>query len=84
VRDVESEDRRLATVGRAQALENLDRRRLARPVRPQQAEDLARADAEADAVDRYDVAVDLSNVPDTDDRVRRDARRRRSYSRFRR
>ena len=43
LRDVDAEDDRLAAVGRAQALEDLDRRRLARAVRPEQAEDLAGA-----------------------------------------
>ena len=43
VGDVEAEDDRLAAIGRAQTLEDLDRRRLAGAVRPEQAEDLARA-----------------------------------------
>ncbi len=51
VGDVEAEDDRLAAVGRPQALEDLDRRRLARAVRPEQAEDLARGDIEIDPVD---------------------------------
>ena len=54
-------------VGLAQALEHLDRRRLARAVGPEQAEDLAAADLEADAVDRLHVAVRLAHVVDADD-----------------
>ena len=68
-RDVDAEDDRLAAVGRAQPLEDLDRRRLARTVRPEQAEDLARRDVEVDAVDGLDVAVALDQAADPDDRV---------------
>ncbi len=68
LRDVDAEDDRLAGVGRAQALEDLDRGRLAGAVRPEQAEDLAGADLEIDAVDGGDVGVALDQAADTDDR----------------
>ena len=60
--------RTVSPIGLVQALEDLDRRRLARAVGPQQAEDLARVDLEADAVDGLDVAVALVQVGDRDDR----------------
>ena len=50
--------------GLMQALEHLDRRGLARAVRPEQPEDLAAPDLEADAVDGLDVAVRLAHVAD--------------------
>ncbi len=48
-----TEDVRLAPVTRAIALEDLDRRRLAGSVRPEQAEDLALGHLEADAAERF-------------------------------
>ena len=65
---------RLAAVGRSQALEDLDRRRLAGAVRAEQAEDLAGRDVEVDPVDRPDVAVLLDQTADPDDRVGTDRR----------
>ena len=67
-RDVEAQDDRLAAVGRAQTLEDLDRRRLARAVRPEQAKDLAGRDIEIDPVDRSGVAVALDEAADANDR----------------
>ena len=72
VGDVDAEDHRLAAVRAAQALEDLDRRRLARAVRPEQPEDLARGDVEIDPVDGDQVAVALDQPPDPDDRTGRD------------
>jgi hypothetical protein len=69
VGDVEAEDDRLAAIGRPQAFEDLDRRRLARAVRPEQAEDLARGDIEIDAIDGLDLAVTLDQPPNADDRL---------------
>ena len=66
---VEAEHPDLAGVGLAEALEDLDGRRLAGAVRAEQAEDLARADLEADAVNRLDLAIVLLQVAYTDDRV---------------
>ena len=63
---VEPEDRCVAAVAAPVALEDLDRGRLARPVRPQQAEHLARADLEAHAPKRLDAVVGLRQVPDGD------------------
>ena len=51
-RRVDAEDVALPAVGPIEALEDLDRRRLARAVGAEQAEDLAARDLEADAVDR--------------------------------
>src|SRR4029077_13786468 len=51
-----------AGVAVAVPLEDLDSRRLARPVRAEQAEDLARLDGEVDAPDRLEVAVGLSQA----------------------
>ena len=62
------EDHRLAAVRAAQALEDLDRRGLARAVRPEQPEDLARGDVEIDPVDGDQVAVALDQPANPDDR----------------
>ena len=51
-RDVQAQDRGRAAVRIAQALEDLDGRRLAGAVGPEQAEDLAARDLEIDAVHR--------------------------------
>jgi hypothetical protein len=68
-RDVKAEDDRLAAVGRAKALEDLDRGRFARAVRPEQAKDLACGDIEIDPIDGARVAVTLDQAADTDDRL---------------
>ena len=57
--DVEAEDPRLAGGGQQERGEDLDRRRLAGAVRPEQAEELAGSDLEAEVDDR----VDLADVP---------------------
>src|SRR5690606_12511138 len=44
-------------------LEDLDRRRLAGTVRPEQGEDLTAMDVEADVVDRVEGAVTLAQAP---------------------
>ena len=53
-----------ATVLDPQALEDLDRRRLARAVRTEEAEDLASGDLEVDAIHRDQVAVALGQAGD--------------------
>ena len=68
VGDVEAEDDGLAAIGRPQALEDLDRGRFARSVRPKQAKDLACGDIEIDPIDGARVAVTLDQAADTDDR----------------
>ena len=68
-RDVQAQDDRLAAIGRAQALEDLDGRCLARPVRPEQTKDLACGDIEIDPIDGERVAVTLDQAADTDDRL---------------
>ena len=55
----------------AKALEDLDGRGLAGPVRTEHAEDLAAPDLEADSVDGLHVAVALLQVGDADDAARR-------------
>src|SRR5438093_7036753 len=66
---VHAEDVDRAGVRRVQPLDHLHRRRLARAVRAEQAEDLALRYLEADAIDRLDVAVRLEHVVDRDHRV---------------
>ena len=56
-----------AAVGAGQALEDLDRRGLARAVWPEQAEDLAALDLERHAVDGTHVAIGLVQVGNGDD-----------------
>ena len=68
-RHVDAQDLERAAIRRTQALEHLDRRRLARPVRAEEAEDLAAPDLERDTVDGVHVAVRLANVAAADDRV---------------
>src|SRR6187401_2987744 len=58
-RRVEADDARLAVARLREAQEHEDRRRLARPVRPEESVDLARADAEGQVVDRDEIAVSL-------------------------
>ena len=53
----------------AEALEDLDGRRLAGAVRPEEGEDLAALDLEVDAGDRLDLAVALAQPADGDDRL---------------
>jgi len=55
-----------ACVAASVALEDLDRRRLSRPVRAQEPEDLAGADLEADSSDGLDPAVVLAQIVDYD------------------
>jgi hypothetical protein len=50
-RGIDPEDARLAGIGRPEALQDLDRRRLPRPVGAEEPEDLAAADLEVDPVD---------------------------------
>ena len=59
---IHAENRGLAGIGGPQSLEDLDRRRLARSVRAEEAEDLARPDLERDPVDRTGLAVLLAQV----------------------
>ena len=72
LRDIDAEDDRLATVGRAKPFEDLDRRRLASTVGTEQAEDLAGHHLEVDAVHGPDVAVLFDEAADADDRICRD------------
>jgi hypothetical protein len=65
--DVDPEDADFAAIGLAQSLEDLDGRGLARPVRPEESEDLALRDVEVDAVDGLHVAVSLGEATDADD-----------------
>src|SRR6185503_12468790 len=69
LRRVVSEDADLAGVRRAVALEDLDERRLAGPVRPEDGEHLAAADVEVDAVERLrDAVVGLAQAAHADRR----------------
>ena len=70
VANIEAEHLNRAGLGRSQALENLDRRRLAGAVRAQHAEDFAACDLEAHAVHGLHVAVELSEVGDAYNRRR--------------
>src|SRR5205823_2090655 len=65
--DVDAPHQRLAVVGAAEALEDLNRRRLAGPVGTEQSEDLSLLDAEGDAIDRHEAPVPLTQ-PLNDDR----------------
>ena len=69
-RDVKAEDDRLAAVGRAQALEDLDRRRLARAVRTQQREQLAAPHVERDPAQDLATGIGLAQPVDDDRGVR--------------
>jgi hypothetical protein len=62
------EDRHDAARAGAVALEDLDRRRLARAVGPEQAEDLADGDLEVQAPHGLVFAVGLAQVADEDGR----------------
>ena len=65
---VVAENSDVAAVAAAVALQDLDRRRLARAVRPEQAEHLAGPHLEADAAERLDSVVRLGQVR-YDDRI---------------
>jgi hypothetical protein len=54
----------LAAVRGRQSLDDLERRRLARAVRPEQPEHLAPGDVEVDVVHREDLRVALSQAAD--------------------
>ena len=66
VRGIEAEDIHVAAVPSAIPLQDLDRRRLPRAVRPQQAEDLALVDVEGDPAKRLVFAVRLTQVANRD------------------
>ena len=78
---VEAHHAGLARCRLGQAEQHQDRRRLAGPVLPEQAEDLARVDRQVELVDRGQVAVFLGQAAGPDDRLgpvrvaRRPARR---------
>ena len=61
-RDVEPRDASGAAVGTGERRQDLDGRRLARAVRPEQAEDRAGLHAERQPVERLDVAVSLGEA----------------------
>jgi hypothetical protein len=63
---VDAEHTDVALVARAVALEDLDRRRLPRAVRPEQTEDLPRVHVEVDPPDRLDAVVGLDEAADHD------------------
>ena len=65
-----AEDARLPGGRVPQPLQDLDRRRLAGAVRPEERENLPCAHREVDAVDGFDVAVGLLQTSDVDDRLR--------------
>jgi hypothetical protein len=65
-RDVKAVDDRGARRRHQQCGHHADERRLARPVRPEQAEDLAFVDVEGDAFDRLEVAEFLDDVANVD------------------
>ena len=54
----------LAAVGLLEALEDLDRGRLAGPVRAEEGEDLAVADLEVDPLHGFDLAERFAQAPD--------------------
>src|SRR5205814_1985390 len=66
-RGIGTEDANVAAVALAVALQDLDRRRLARPVRAEQAEHLASAKLEVDALQRLEVSVGLRQAANADD-----------------
>jgi hypothetical protein len=59
-----AEHRHLAAIALAVALEDLHRRRLPRPVRAKEGEDLAAADLELDPAHRFELAVAHPQVAD--------------------
>src|SRR4029077_11375671 len=68
---VAAEHTHLAGVALAVPLEDLDGRRLAGAVRPEQPEDLSLLDREIDPADRLEVPVGLAQAADLDCRHRR-------------
>ena len=60
------EHRGLARIPRAVTLQDLDRRRLPGPVRPEEAENLALSNLEADPAERFDAVVRLAQVANDD------------------
>ncbi len=66
--DVEARDARLALARVRERAEDLDRGRLARAVRPQEAERLAGVHGQVEAANRLDVAVALDQPAGFDDR----------------
>ena len=71
-RDVDAEDDRPAAVGRAQPFEHLDRRRLARAIRAEQAEDLARGSTSKSMPSTARRRRTFDEAADADDRISRD------------
>jgi hypothetical protein len=61
-----AEDEHFARVASPVALEDLDGRRLSRAVRPQEREDLARLDAEVEAVEDLTRPIRLAKVSNLD------------------
>ena len=68
VRRVAAKHRYRTPVAVPEALEDLDRRGLARAVRAEQGEHLTLGDIKVDAVDRRDVPVALTQIPDRNGR----------------
>ena len=71
---IEAEHLDLAAVTLSVALEDLDGRRLAGAVRPEEAEDLTRRNLEVDPAHRLERAVGLAQAPDGDRRHARQSR----------
>ena len=69
--DIEAGHGARAAAGAEDAAEHADGGRLARPVRAQEAEDLALLDLEADAIDGHEVAEPLFQVVDHDGGIAR-------------
>src|SRR5829696_611175 len=65
---VDPQHAHLARIPGPIALEDLDRRGLARAIRAQEGEDLARADLEVDPPHRFEAVVGLAQALDADDR----------------
>ena len=58
----------LTRIALSVALQDLDRRRLAGAVRTEQTEDLAGAELEVDALQRFELAIRLGQAANADDR----------------
>ena len=80
VRGIDAEHRHVAAGARPVTLEDLDRRGLARAVRPEKPEDLAGGDLEVDPAHRFDRAVSHAEVVNLD---RGEPSRRQCYGRLR-
>src|SRR5439155_4578783 len=65
-RRVKTKDRYLAAIRVSEPLQDLDRGGLARPVRPQEGEDLSGRNRQVDALDGLEVAVGLAEPTDLD------------------